>query len=133
MSKGILLIVGLWVFPIAVFAMMKLGVIGKRLADALNGLVILVSAVLFLLFSGLVFLESNITFKLPKSKAQYLDASASDFFVALTWLGWIAFCGYLAWAGASMLLGGIRNRQPNSLRDVSAAVGVKSPLDGHKK
>lgn len=132
MTKGMLLIAGLWVFPVAVFAMMRLGLISKRLADALNGLAILVSAVLFLLFAFFIYSDSGNTLNLPKSKGQYLDPSTPDFFVALTWLGWIAFCGYLAWAGASMLLAAFHNRQPNRLRNDSAVTGLKPPLDGHE-
>ena len=116
-------------------AMMKLGLISKRLADVLNGLAILVSAVLFLLFAFFIYSDSGNTLNLPSKgqfKGQYLDPATPDFFVALTWLGWIAFCGYLAWAGASMLLAAFHNRQPNRLRNHSAATGLKPPLDGHE-
>ncbi len=46
--------------------MMRLGLISKRLADALNGLAILVSAVLFLLFAFFIYSDSGNTLNLPK-------------------------------------------------------------------
>jgi hypothetical protein len=126
MSKGMLFIVGLWAFPVAVFAMRKLGLIGKWLADALNGMVLLVSAVLFLWFAGLMYRQSRTTLNLPKGNSQYLDAPLPEFQVAVAWLFWTVFCGYLGWTGASMILAAIKSRRPKALPDDSAAAGIGS-------
>lgn len=121
-----LLIIALWAFPVAVFAMRKLGLIGKSLADAFNGMVLLVSAVLFLWFAGLVYRQSRTTLNLPKGTGQYLDAPLPDFQAALAWIFWTVFCGYLGWTGASMVLEAIKSRRPKAPPDDPAAAEIGS-------